>query len=135
VLFAIVVSFSEELTYRGYCLQRIEVSLGRPVAVVLSSLVFGLMHLPTVLASQLPGWQILAALCSLALSEVALAGGFVLGHGTLGLPWSLQLGHNLGEPSPATAELQPAWLCATALPRRLPRPQTPRQTASRKGRR
>jgi membrane protease YdiL (CAAX protease family) len=39
LLFVILVSFSEELTFRGYCLQRIEISLGRPMGVLLASLV------------------------------------------------------------------------------------------------
>jgi membrane protease YdiL (CAAX protease family) len=95
LLFALLVSFSEELTYRGYCLQRIEVTLGGRAAVLLSSLIFGLVHLPNLVASQLLLWQILAALCSLVLLGVALAMGFVRSGNAVWFPWGLHFGYNL----------------------------------------
>ncbi len=95
LLFAILVSFSEELTYRGYCLQRLEPGLGRLAGVLLSSLIFALMHLPGLVTSQLSGWQTLTALCSLFLLAMALAIGFVRTGSTLWFPWASHFAHNL----------------------------------------
>jgi membrane protease YdiL (CAAX protease family) len=91
---AIPVSFSEELTFRGYCLQRIETGLGRQAGVVLSSLIFALLHLLNLFASQLSAWQVLLALCSLFLPGIALAIGFVHTDRSLWFPWALHFAHN-----------------------------------------
>lgn len=95
LFFAILVSFSEELTFRGYCLQRIELSLGRQAGVLLSSLIFALMHLPNLVTSRLSAWQILLALCSLSLLGIALAIGFVRTGSALWFPWALHFAHNI----------------------------------------
>jgi membrane protease YdiL (CAAX protease family) len=92
---AILVSFSEELTFRGYCLQRIELSMERQAGALLSSLVFALLHLSNLAASQLAVWQILLTLCSLLLLGLALAIGFVRTGGTLWFPWALHFAYNL----------------------------------------
>jgi membrane protease YdiL (CAAX protease family) len=94
-LFAILASFSEELTFRGYCLQRIGLSLGRRAGVLLSSLIFALLHLLNLFTSQLSAWQILLALCSLFLLGMALAIGFLRTGGTLWFPWALHFAYNL----------------------------------------
>jgi membrane protease YdiL (CAAX protease family) len=93
--FVALVSFSEELTFRGYCLQRIEISLGRPMGVLLSSLIFALLHMRNLVSSQMAAWQVLIAVCSLFLLGMALAiGSFRTGR-TLWFPWALHFAHNL----------------------------------------
>jgi membrane protease YdiL (CAAX protease family) len=44
VLLSVVVSFNEELAFRGYIMQRLAQAWGMPAAVILSSLIFGLVH-------------------------------------------------------------------------------------------
>jgi membrane protease YdiL (CAAX protease family) len=84
--FALLVSFSEEPTFRGYCLQRIELSLGTRWGVVLSSVIFALLHLFNLASSGLSAWQILMALCSLSLLGTSLGIGFIQTGSTLWFP-------------------------------------------------
>jgi membrane protease YdiL (CAAX protease family) len=93
--FALLVSFSEELTFRGYCLQRMELSLGRRAGMVLSALIFALLHLLNLAGSHLSPWQILLALCSLSLFGIALAIGFIQTGSTLWFPWALHFAYNV----------------------------------------
>ncbi len=82
-------SFQEELLFRGYYLQNLVEGLNRPVAIILTSLVFGALHLSNPGAS----WA--------AVAGTALAGGLFayawLASGRLWLPAGLHIGWNTFE--------------------------------------
>ena len=85
----IVISFNEELAFRGYIMQRLSLAWGMAAAVVASSVVFALIHALN------PNVQPLA-MVSLFVAGLFLACGFLVTR-SLWLPIGLHLGWNLAE--------------------------------------
>lgn len=84
-----VISFNEELAFRGYIMQRLSVAWGMAAAVVASSVVFALIHALN------PNVQPLA-MVSLFVAGLFLACGYLVTR-SLWLPIGLHLGWNLAE--------------------------------------
>lgn len=84
-----VISFNEELSFRGYILQRLAVPWGVPAAVAVSSILFGLVHTIN------PNVQPLAVV-SIVVAGVLLATAYLVTR-SLWLPIGLHLGWNLAE--------------------------------------
>ena len=89
VLSWIIISFNEELAFRGYILQRLAQAWGLPVAVVASSLAFAAMHALNPNAQPL-------ALASLFVAGLLLACAYLVSR-SLWLPIGLHIGWNLAE--------------------------------------
>jgi hypothetical protein len=85
----IVISFNEELAFRGYIMQRLTLAWGMTAAVVASSVVFALIHALN------PNVQPLA-MVSLFVAGLFLACGYLVTR-SLWLPIGLHLGWNLAE--------------------------------------
>lgn len=89
VLAWIVISFNEELAFRGYILQRLMPGVGVPAAVILSSLVFAAVHVLN------PNVQVLA-IASIFVAGLLLATAYLVSR-SLWLPIGLHIGWNLAE--------------------------------------
>ncbi|MBN1815124.1 MAG: CPBP family intramembrane metalloprotease [Anaerolineae bacterium] len=87
VLGAVVVGFNEELAFRGYIMQRLSRSWGLALAVVGSSILFGLVHIFNPDAS-------LLGILSVSLSGLLYALAYLL-TGSLWLPMGLHMSWNL----------------------------------------
>lgn len=85
----LIISFNEELAFRGYILQRLARAWGLPAAVVVSSLVFAMVHALN------PNVQPLAML-SLFAAGLLLACAYLVSR-SLWLPIGLHIGWNLAE--------------------------------------
>ena len=85
----LIISFNEELSFRGYILQRLAQAWGLPAAVVVSSLVFAMVHVLN------PNVQPLA-MVSLFIAGLLLACAYLVSR-SLWLPIGLQIGWNLAE--------------------------------------
>lgn len=84
-----IISFNEELSFRGYILQRLAQAWGLPAAVVVSSLVFAMVHVLN------PNVQPLA-MVSLFAAGLLLACAYLVSR-SLWLPIGLHIGWNLAE--------------------------------------
>ncbi len=89
VVSGIIISFNEELAFRGYILQRLARAWGLPAAVVVSALVFAMVHVFN------PNVQPLA-MVSLFAAGLLLAFAYVVSR-SLWLPIGLHIGWNLAE--------------------------------------
>jgi membrane protease YdiL (CAAX protease family) len=89
VLAWLIISFNEELAFRGYILQRLARAWGMPAAVVVSSLIFMMVHALN------PNVQPLA-MVSLFLAGILLACAYLVSR-SLWLPIGLHIGWNLAE--------------------------------------
>jgi membrane protease YdiL (CAAX protease family) len=89
VLAWLIISFNEELAFRGYILQRLARAWGMPAAVVASSLIFMMVHALN------PNVQPLA-MVSLFLAGILLACAYLVSR-SLWLPIGLHIGWNLAE--------------------------------------
>lgn len=89
VLLSVVVSFNEELAFRGYIMQRLAWAWGMPAAVVVSSLIFGLVHALN------PDAHVLGVL-SICLAGFLYAAAYLVSR-TLWLPIGLHMAWNLVE--------------------------------------
>ena len=85
----LIISFNEELSFRGYILQRLAQAWGLPAAVVVSSLVFAMVHVLN------PNVQPLA-MVSLFVAGLLLACAYLVSR-SLWLPIGLHIGWNLAE--------------------------------------
>lgn len=85
----LIISFNEELAFRGYILQRLAQAWGMPAAVVTSSALFTMVH------SMNPNVQPLALL-SLFVAGLLLATAYLVSR-SLWLPIGLHIGWNLTE--------------------------------------
>jgi membrane protease YdiL (CAAX protease family) len=85
----LIISFNEELSFRGYILQRLAQAWGLPTAVVVSSLIFAMVHALN------PNVQPLA-MVSLFVAGLLLACAYLVSR-SLWLPIGLHLGWNLAE--------------------------------------
>ena len=85
----LIISFNEELAFRGYILQRLAQAWGMPAAVVVSSLVFAMVHVLN------PNVQPLA-MVSLFIAGLLLACAYLVSR-SLWLPIGLHIGWNLAE--------------------------------------
>ena len=85
----IIISFNEELSFRGYILQRLVPAWGMPAAVIVSSLAFAMVHVLN------PNVQPLAIL-SIFFAGLLLATAYWVS-GSLWLPIGLHIGWNLAE--------------------------------------
>jgi hypothetical protein len=85
----LVMSFNEELAFRGYILQRLAQAWGLPAAVVVSSLVFAMVHVLN------PNVQPLAMVI-LFVAGLMLACAYLVSR-SLWLPIGLHIGWNLAE--------------------------------------
>lgn len=106
VLSAIVVGFNEELAFRGYIMQRLGKAWGLPLAVVGSSILFGLAHVLNPNASAL-------GIVSVCLSGLFYALAY-LATGSLWLPMGLHMSWNLVQMHilgfPGSGHLRPSLL-------------------------
>jgi membrane protease YdiL (CAAX protease family) len=89
VLSWLIISFNEELAFRGYILQRLTQAWGLPAAVVVSSLIFTMVHVLN------PNVQPLA-MVSLFVAGLLLACAYLVSR-SLWLPIGLHIGWNLAE--------------------------------------
>jgi membrane protease YdiL (CAAX protease family) len=89
VLSWLIISFNEELAFRGYILQHLARAWGMPAAVVVSSLVFTAVHVLN------PNVQPLA-MVSLFAAGLLLASAYLVSR-SLWLPIGLHIGWNLAE--------------------------------------
>ena len=89
VLSWLIISFNEELSFRGYILQRLAQAWGLPAAVVVSSLLFAMVHVLN------PNVQPLA-MVSLFAAGLLLACAYLVSR-SLWLPIGLHIGWNLAE--------------------------------------
>jgi membrane protease YdiL (CAAX protease family) len=89
LLVFIVVAWNEELLTRGYLLQNLKEGIGTKAAVVISSLVFGALHLFNENATPI-------AALGVAFAGLFLAAGYLVTR-SLWLPIGLHLGWNYGE--------------------------------------
>ena len=85
----IIISFNEELAFRGYILQRLAQAWGLPAAVVASSLIFAMVHVLN------PNVQPLA-MVGLFAAGLLLACAYLVSR-SLWLPIGLHIGWNLAE--------------------------------------
>ena len=85
----LIISLNEELSFRGYILQRLAQAWGLPAAVVVSSLVFAMVHVLN------PNVQPLA-MVSLFAAGLLLACAYLVSR-SLWLPIGLHIGWNLAE--------------------------------------
>lgn len=85
----LVISFNEELAFRGYILQRLAQAWGLPAAVVVSSLAFTMVHVLN------PNVQPLA-MVSLFVAGLLLASAYLVSR-SLWLPIGLHIGWNMAE--------------------------------------
>lgn len=85
----LIISFNEELSFRGYILQRLAQAWGLPAAVVVSSLIFAMVHVLN------PNVQPLA-MVSLFIAGLLLACAYLVSR-SLWLPIGLHIGWNLAE--------------------------------------
>lgn len=84
----------EELVFRGYFLQRFCFSLGTRLAVLLSSLLWAIGHLPGMVGSGLSPMVVSIGFVSWTVLGVALGTGFLRNENTLWLPSGLHYGYN-----------------------------------------
>lgn len=109
VLAWLIISFNEELAFRGYILQRLAQAWGMPAAVVVSSLAFMMVHALN------PNVQPLA-MVSLFLAGILLACAYLVSR-SLWLPIGLHIGWNLAEIHllgfPGSGVTEPALLRST----------------------
>ena len=89
ILSWLVISFNEELAFRGYIMQRLSLAWGMPAAVIASSLVFAAVHLLN------PNFQPLAFV-SLFAAGLLLAAAYLVSK-SLWLPIGLHIAWNLME--------------------------------------
>ena len=85
----LIISFNEELAFRGYIMQRLSQAWGMPAAVVASSLIFAMVHMFN------PNFRPLAML-SLFAAGLLLACAYLVSR-SLWLPIGVHLGWNLME--------------------------------------
>jgi uncharacterized protein len=85
----LIISFNEELAFRGYILQRLAQAWGLPAAVVASSLVFAMVHVLN------PNVRLLAVI-GLFAAGLLLACAYLVSR-SLWLPIGLHMGWNLAE--------------------------------------
>ena len=89
IVSCIIISFNEELSFRGYILQRLAQAWGLPAAVIVSSLIFAMVHVLN------PNVQPLA-MVSLFVAGLLLACAYLVSR-SLWLPIGLHIGWNLAE--------------------------------------
>ena len=85
----LIISFNEELAFRGYILQRLARAWGLPAAVIVSSLLFAIVHVLN------PNLRPLA-MVSLFAAGLLLASAYLVSR-SLWLPIGLHIGWNLAE--------------------------------------
>lgn len=85
----------EELVFRGYFLQRFGFSLRTAFAVLLSSLLWALMHLPSMVGSGLSPILVAIGMVTWTIFGVALCIGFLHNENTLWFPFGLHYGYNM----------------------------------------
>ncbi|MCL7455472.1 MAG: CPBP family intramembrane metalloprotease, partial [Anaerolineae bacterium] len=106
----LIISFNEELSFRGYILQRLAQAWGLPAAVVVSSLVFAMVHVLN------PNVQPLA-MVSLFVAGLLLACAYLVSR-SLWLPIGLHIGWNLAEIHllgfPGSGDAEPALMRSVA---------------------
>lgn len=95
VKMALVVAF-EEVVFRGYYLQRFRARLDLWPAVVLSSLLWALSHLPNMIVSGLAPGQLVLGMSTFLLWGSVLGIGFLYTGNRLWFPYGLHYGYNLG---------------------------------------
>ncbi len=109
ILSWLIISFNEELSFRGYILQRLAQAWGLPAAVLVSSLVFAMVHVLN------PNFQPLA-MVGLFVAGLLLACAYLVSR-SLWLPIGLHIGWNLAEIHilgfPGSGITQPALLYST----------------------
>jgi membrane protease YdiL (CAAX protease family) len=86
--------FIEELVFRGYYIQ----SLGKNIkwSLLISSLLFGMLHIPGMVNSGLNTTPVLTGVTSFSLLGIALGLSFISTGKSLFLPLGLHFGYNLG---------------------------------------
>ena len=98
VLLAVVktafVVASEELVFRGYFLQRFSVSQGTRLAVLSSSLLWALMHLPAMVGAGLSAMFVAIGMVTFIVWGVALSIGFLHTDNSLWFPFGLHYDYN-----------------------------------------
>jgi membrane protease YdiL (CAAX protease family) len=85
----------EEIIFRGYFLQRFSFSLGTGLAVLLSSFLWALMHLPNMMHSGLSLFSVMIGVLTFSIVGAALSIGFLRGDSTLWFPLGLHYGYNM----------------------------------------
>jgi membrane protease YdiL (CAAX protease family) len=85
----------EEVIFRGYFLQRFSFSLGTRLAVLLSSFLWALMHLPNMIRSELSPLLVTIGVLTFSMVGAALGIGFLRGDNTLWFPFGLHYGYNM----------------------------------------
>jgi len=85
----------EEVVFRGYLLQHFSFTRGTRQAILLSSLLWALLHLPNMVSSGISLAPLAMGIITFVLIGVALSIGFLHTDNTLWLPLSLHLGYNL----------------------------------------
>jgi hypothetical protein len=85
----------EEVIFRGYFLQRFSFSLGAGFAVLLSSFLWALMHLPNMMRSGLSPSLVMTGVLTFSIVGAALGIGFLRGDNTLWFPFGLHYGYNM----------------------------------------
>lgn len=86
----------EELVFRGYFLQRFCYNLGTRLAVLSSSLLWALGHLPSMVGSGLSPMPVSIGVVTWTVLGVALGTSFLRHKSTLWLPFGLHYGYNFG---------------------------------------
>ena len=85
----------EELAFRGYFLQHFSFSLGTRQAMLLSSLLWALLHLPDMVSLGLSFTFVAIGMGTFIVWGVALSVGFLYTDNTLWFPFGLHYGYNL----------------------------------------
>jgi len=86
----------EELVFRGYFLQRFSFEQGTRLAVLLSSLLWAIMHVPAMVDSGLPPMFVAMGMATFVVWGAALSIGFLHTNNTLWFPLGLHYGYNFG---------------------------------------
>jgi membrane protease YdiL (CAAX protease family) len=93
ILDNVVVAFMEEIPFRGYLLQTLEEWLGTPTAVIITSALFGIMHLMNASAR---GWTVYVIPFTLTLFGFMMASAY-LARRSLWIPIGLHFAWNFCE--------------------------------------
>jgi len=91
----IVIVAIEEVIFRGYFLQKFSFKFGAFKAVLASSLLWALLHIPNMAGSGLTITQVVIGVVSFKILGIGLGLGFVYNKNTLWHPLGLHFGYNL----------------------------------------
>ncbi len=73
IIFELLVSIAEELSFRGYILPCMEKSLGRWIAMFMTSIFFAVLHIPSILSIGLPLFNASVMLVAVTIAGVLLS--------------------------------------------------------------